>query len=267
MAQGHGERVAVVPTMGALHEGHLSLVVRAKETCQRVVATVFVNPTQFAPGEDFDKYPRDLERDFHLLAQRQCDVVFAPERDEVYPPGSETMIDVGSAARPLEGVVRPTHFAGVATVVMKLWHLVPADVMVLGEKDYQQTIVLKRLMADLCVPVEIVVAPIVREADGLAMSSRNAYLSPSERTRATALCLSLQVARDAVARGERDSRSLKQKMIEELERHGIASIDYVALVREGTLDEVKEIVGPTRALVAVRVGTTRLIDNMLVTAE
>lgn len=265
-AQGGGERVAVVPTMGALHEGHLSLVDRGLELCDRVVATVFVNPTQFAPGEDFDKYPRNLERDVALLGERGCHVVFAPERDEVYPAGSETMIDVGSVSRTFEGAIRPTHFAGVATVVMKLWHFVPADVMVLGEKDYQQTLVLKRLMTDLCVPVEMVVAPIVRETDGLAMSSRNAYLSESERRRATALVESLQSARDAIVRGERDAEALRQSMRQVLAKREVADIDYVALVRDGTLDEVTTIDGPTRALVAARVGTTRLIDNMLVTA-
>lgn len=266
-AQREGQRVAVVPTMGALHEGHLSLVDHARQSCDLVVTTVFVNPTQFAPGEDFDRYPRNLERDVTLLAERGCHVVFAPEVAEVYPAGSETMIDVGSVADPFEGTVRPTHFAGVATVVMKLLHLVPADVMVLGEKDYQQTLVLKQLVRDLCVPVEVDVAATIREPDGLAMSSRNAYLSAEERERATALSASLALGRTLIADGECDAARVRQQMIQLLEDRGVKEIDYVALVADGTVDEVTTCTHPTRGLIAVRVGATRLIDNRLLTSE
>ncbi len=265
-AQRDGQRVAIVPTMGALHEGHLSLVDHARRNGDLVVTTIFVNPTQFAPGEDFDRYPRDLEQDVALLAERGCHMVFAPEVSEVYPPGSETMIDVGSVADPFEGVVRPTHFAGVATVVMKLLHLVPADVMVLGEKDYQQTLVLKRLARDLCVPVEVVVAPTIRESDGLAMSSRNAYLSSDQRERAAALSASLALGRALIADGERDAARVRQQMIQLLDDRGVSEVDYVALVCDGTVEELTQCDGATRGLIAARVGATRLIDNMLLTA-
>ena len=264
-AQQEGQRVAVVPTMGALHEGHLSLVDHARAVCDLVVTTIFVNPTQFAPGEDLDRYPRDLPRDVALLAERGCQMIFAPEVAEVYPAGSETMIDVGSVADPWEGEVRPTHFAGVATVVMKLLHLVPADVMVLGEKDYQQTLVLKRLVHDLCVGVDIDVAPTIREPDGLAMSSRNAYLSPDERARATALSASLELGRTLIAGGERDAAQVSTQMQKLLHQRGVTEIDYVALVRDGTIEQVATCDHPTRGLIAARVGATRLIDNGLLT--
>lgn len=266
-AQREGGRVAVVPTMGALHEGHLSLVDQVRPSCDMVVTTVFVNPTQFAPGEDFDRYPRTLERDVTLLGGRGCHAVFAPDVVEVYPAGSETMIDVGSVADPFEGSVRPTHFAGVATVVMKLLHLVPADLMVLGEKDYQQTLVLKQLVRDLCVPVEVVVAPTIREADGLAMSSRNAYLSRDERVRATALSASLALGRSLIADGERDAARVQREMSQLLNGRGVNNVDYVALVRDGTVDELTHCDEPTRGLIAARVGATRLIDNMLLTGR
>lgn len=266
-AHREGQRVAVVPTMGALHKGHLSLVEHARKSCDLVVATIFVNPTQFAPGEDFDRYPRNLDQDVELLATRGCHLVFAPAVDEVYPPGSETMIDVGSVADPFEGTVRPIHFAGVATVVMKLLHLVPADIMVLGEKDYQQTLVLKQLVRDLCVPVEVVVAPTIREADGLAMSSRNAYLSADERERATALSASLALGRKLIADGERDATRVRQQMTQLLTERGVNEIDYVALVGDGSVKEVTRCDGPTRGLIAARIGATRLIDNMLLTVR
>jgi pantoate--beta-alanine ligase len=181
-----GLRVGLVPTMGALHAGHISLVARGKQNCDRVVTTIFVNPTQFAPHEDFGKYPRTLPTDLELLAAADCDYVFAPTNEAMYPPGCSTFVDPPAVATPLEGVCRPGHFRGVATVVLKLFGIAPADCAFFGQKDFQQAAVIRQMVRDLNVPIEIEVCPIVREADGLAMSSRNRYLSPAERQQATA---------------------------------------------------------------------------------
>lgn len=261
-AQQRGERVGVVPTMGALHQGHLSLVEQARRECDRVVTTIFVNPTQFAPGEDFDTYPRDVERDTDLLAQHRCDWVFAPSREEMYPAGAETSIDVGSVAVPLEGVRRPTHFAGVATIVLKLFQVIPADVAYFGEKDYQQTLVIRQLVRDLLVPIEIRVEPTVRDSDGLALSSRNAYLSAAHRAQAPALHRGMQLARQQLEQGETSAATLRETILQFLTSQGPFEVDYIALVEEGTVNQVDTITGPTRVLVAARLGTTRLIDNM-----
>ena len=262
-AQQAGKRVGVVPTMGALHEGHLSLVQAAKQQCDVVVTTIFVNPTQFAPGEDFERYPRNLQADAALLAPHGCDHIFAPSADEMYPTGYGTSIDVGAVSRPLEGERRPTHFAGVATVVLKLFQLVPADAAFFGQKDYQQTLVVRQLVRDLNVPIEIVVCPIIREADGLAMSSRNAYLSADQRQRATALSASLQLAAQLAGQGQRDVAQLTQAMQQHLEQVGGIELDYIAFVGEGTMEFVETITGPAVALIAARVGETRLIDNLI----
>jgi pantoate--beta-alanine ligase len=256
-----GETVGLAPTMGALHEGHLSLIDAAKAQCDRVAASIFVNPTQFGPREDFSKYPRPLERDLELLRERGCDWVFAPDAAEMYPPGFDTSIDVGAVARPFEGASRPGHFQGVATVVHKLFQLVPADRTYFGEKDYQQTLVVRRMVADLNVPIEIVACPIVRDDDGMALSSRNAYLSAEERHRARSLSQSLRAAQDLVAAGERNSGIIRQAMADHIANAGGVDLEYIAIVREGTIDELATIDGPTRALVAARVGATRLIDN------
>lgn len=261
-ARQRGGRVGVVPTMGALHEGHLSLVDAARAENDLVVATVFVNPTQFAPHEDFTRYPRNLERDAELLARHGCDTIFAPSVDEMYPAGYETSIDVGRVAKPLEGERRPTHFAGVATVVLKLLNLVPADAAYFGAKDYQQTLVVGRMLTDLNVPTRLVVCPTVREADGLAMSSRNAYLSEHDRQRAAALYASLQLARDRASAGEARVATLQAIIEQHLADVGGIELEYVAFVRAGTVELVQHIEGPVVALMAARVGQTRLIDNL-----
>ncbi len=200
VAQAAGKRVGLVPTMGALHEGHLSLLDTARAECDLVVVTIFVNPMQFGPKEDLNRYPRDLDGDLRLLAGRGCKLVFAPSVDEMYPAGFDTSVDVGRLGSELEGEYRPDHFRGVATVVLKLFQIVPADVAYFGRKDYQQSLVVRQIVADLNVPIEIHVLPTVREADGLAMSSRNAYLSEDERRQALGISQSLTLA-EQLARG------------------------------------------------------------------
>lgn len=261
--QREGRHVGLVPTMGALHEGHVSLVRLAREQADIVVATIFVNPTQFGPQEDFARYPRTLEADLAALASAGCDLVLVPDRDAVYPPGCSTVVEPPSVAVPLEGDCRPGHFRGVTTIVLKLFGMVPADVACFGQKDYQQSLVIRRMVADLNVPIQIVVCPIVREADGLAMSSRNRYLSPDERQRALAISRSLHMAEAAVASGERDAAALIKLIREELSRAGIVRIDYVAVANPETLADKQIIDAPVVALIAAHVGSTRLIDNCL----
>jgi pantoate--beta-alanine ligase len=256
-----GETVGFVPTMGALHGGHLSLIDAANGQCDRVAASIFVNPTQFGPGEDFSKYPRPLDRDVELLRQRGCDWVFAPDGAEMYPPGFDTSIDGGAVARPFEGAARPGHFQGVATVVHKLFQFVPANRAYFGEKDYQQTLVVRRIVADLNVPIEIVGCPIVRDEDGMALSSRNTYLSADERRRARSLSQSLRVAQDLFAAGERSSAIIRRAMADHIDDVGGVDLEYIAIVRDGTVEELATIDCPGRVLVAARVGKTRLIDN------
>ncbi|MEM9185463.1 MAG: pantoate--beta-alanine ligase [Planctomycetota bacterium] len=254
------QTVGLVPTMGALHAGHASLVEAARGDCDVVAATLFVNPKQFGPGEDFDRYPRGLDADRRLLADAGCDLVFCPSVDEMYPAGSATSIDVGAAGRVLEGAFRPTHFAGVATVVLKLFNLAPADRAYFGRKDYQQTVVVRRMVADLNVPIEVVVCPTVRDADGLAMSSRNAYLSPAERVRALALSRGLRLAEQMHAGGERRASAFRES-IEQLLTDAGAAVQYVAVLEPGTVDEIAEVEGKAVIAVAAMVGQTRLIDN------
>jgi pantoate--beta-alanine ligase len=260
-AQAAGEVVGFVPTMGALHEGHLTLIDAARAECDRVVISVFVNPTQFGAGEDFDKYPRPLERDLALATGRGCDWAFVPEPAEIYPPGFDSYVDVGAVAVPWEGAARPGHFRGVATVVLKLFELVPADRAYFGRKDYQQTLVVERLVADFNLPTVIRVCPIVRDADGLALSSRNAYLSADERRRALALSRSLRLAEALYAQGERSAEAVRRKMLAEIAAVGGVEVEYVAVVRDGTVDAVSEFDGPTTVAIAARVGRARLIDN------
>jgi pantoate--beta-alanine ligase len=258
-----GRHVGLVPTMGALHAGHVSLVEAARRECDLVAVTIFVNPTQFGPGEDFERYPRVLDRDLELLARAGCDLVFTPSVETMYPAGCETTIDVGAVAGPWEGERRPGHFAGVATIVMKLFQLAPASVAYFGRKDYQQTLVIARMVADLNVPIEVRVCPTVREPDGLAMSSRNAYLSPDERRRATALWAGLKLAQDLYADGERAAGVVRRAVVERLEQSDVR-VDYVAVVREGGVDPVETLHGPTTVAIAGWVGKTRLIDNAVV---
>ena len=261
-----GKTVGLAPTMGALHEGHLSLVRRAKRECDVAVATIFVNPTQFAPHEDFSRYPRTLDADLAALKAAHCDLVFVPSREEMYPPGASTLVEPPQVAQPLEGVCRPGHFRGVATVVLNLFQIIPADRAYFGQKDYQQALVIQRMVADLNVPLQVVVCPTVRELDGLAMSSRNRYLSPSERKQALALSRALNVVQDQFARGERDAAALKAQMLRVLEDAGIEQIDYATIADAETLAEVTRLSGPAAALIAAYVGSTRLIDNCLLPA-
>jgi pantoate--beta-alanine ligase len=253
-----GRRVGFVPTMGALHAGHVSLVERAARECDDVAVSVFVNPTQFGPGEDYARYPRTLDADLALLAPHGVRWVYAPEAAAVYPPDDATRIVVEGPALGFEGAIRPGHFTGVATVVCRLLLAVPADVAYFGAKDWQQTLVVKRMVRDLGLPVEIVVCPTVREADGLALSSRNAYLSPAERPRAAALFASLAQAEEAWKRGA-DVAALEAVMRAPLVAAGVA-IDYATVVDADSL--APPTAGrPAVALVAGRLGTTRLIDN------
>lgn len=256
-----GQTVGLVPTMGALHEGHLSLVDRARAECDLIIVTIFVNPTQFAPHEDLENYPRDLAGDLSLLAGRGCDVVFTPTVTDMYPPGHSTSIDVGPIAHVLEGEFRPTHFRGVATVVLKLFQLAPADRAYFGRKDYQQTLVIRRLVEDLNVPIDVRVCPVVRDPDGLAMSSRNAYLSADQRRRALALSQALRLAEELAAGGERSVAVIDRQMRQWIDRAGGVELQYIVFVADGTVTPVETIAGPTTIALAALIGKTRLIDN------
>lgn len=257
-----GAKIAFVPTMGALHEGHLSLVALARRHAPRVVASIFVNPTQFAPHEDFASYPRHPERDAALLERAGCDLLFLPERDTIYPDGFGTWIDPQGAARGLEGDIRPHFFRGVATVVTRLFMLVRPEIAVFGEKDAQQLAVVRQLVRDLVLPVEVVGGPIVREADGLAMSSRNAYLSADERRRAVRLSRSLARARALFERGERRSAPLSEAVVQELAADPEIVLQYVEVVDPDSFSPLAEIRRGAVVVLAAKLGTTRLIDNI-----
>ncbi len=264
-----GKRLGLVPTMGALHEGHLSLMASAREMCDVVIASVFVNPTQFAPHEDLEKYPRDLARDAELAFTRGVDFIFAPTPEDMYPVGASTFVTVESLSHKLEGASRPGHFRGVATVVAKLFNIVHPHFAFFGRKDAQQVIVLKRMAHDLNLDVEIVVGPTVREEDGLALSSRNVYLSTSERKAATVLRRALERARTLHAGGERDAVKIVTAMRAIIEAEPLARIDYLALTDTEQLDLIETIPSqkPTLISMAVYVGTTRLIDNIVLNGE
>jgi pantoate--beta-alanine ligase len=258
--------VGFVPTMGYLHEGHLSLVRRARAECHHVVVSIFVNPTQFGPGEDYQRYPRDEARDLAMLEAEGVDVAFLPSADEMYPPGFCTWVEVqGPLTERLEGASRPGHFRGVATVVLKLFNLVQPHRAYFGEKDAQQLRVIRRMVADLNLPVEIVPCPTVREPDGLAMSSRNVYLSPEERQQALALSRALELARRLVREeGLRDAAELRQRLESFLRCSPGVELDYVSVAHPETLAELERIEGPALVLLAARVGPARLIDNALI---
>jgi pantoate--beta-alanine ligase len=258
-ARARGERIAFVPTMGALHEGHVKLLREARALGQRLVLSIFVNPTQFGPNEDLARYPRDLQGDLGKAASAGTDVAFVPEARDVYPPGFQTTVQVAELERGLCGPFRPGHFVGVATVVCKLFNVVRPDVAVFGEKDYQQLAIVRRMVTDLDMGIEIVGIPTVREADGLAMSSRNAYLSPAERARALSLSRALFAARDAAAGGLRAGERLVEQARAALD---VDRIDYVELVDADTLQTVTDIRRPAVLAVAAFVGRTRLIDNV-----
>lgn len=263
-AQRRGQKVGLVPTMGALHAGHLSLIDAARRECDFVVVSIFVNPAQFGPSEDFSRYPRNLETDLSLCASAGADVVFHPAVETVYSPGHATFVDVTGLSEILEGKSRPGHFRGVTTVVLKLFNIIPADFAYFGQKDYQQQTIIRRMCAELNLPVEIRVSPTVREADGLALSSRNVYLSGEERHSALALSKSLELAREQLARGRRDLAAIRHDMFDLLTKTSRVRAEYATLVHPETLVEVPETLPKLVALVAARVGATRLIDNTII---
>ncbi len=262
-ARAKQQRIGLVPTMGALHDGHLSLVRAAKARCDVVAVSIFVNPTQFGPAEDLSKYPRQFERDCELLAQEGVDVLFAPPVEEIYPAREITWVWVEGLSEKLDGRSRPGHFRGVTTIVCKLFNIVEPDVAFFGQKDAAQLAVIRRMVRDLNFPVEIVACPIVREADGLAMSSRNAYLSGEERIRALALNRSLRHVEQAFRGGERHAARLIAAAREVLAREPEIVLDYLEIVDPDTLDPVEQLSQPALAAVAVYLGSTRLIDNII----
>mgnify|MGYP001772794945 CR=1 FL=1 len=259
-----GESIGFVPTMGYLHEGHLSLVRLARKRADRVIVSIFVNPLQFGPSEDYHIYPRDLERDLHLLEKEKVDVVFVPDEKEMYPPDYQTYVEVTRLTQGLCGAFRPGHFKGVTTVVLKLFNIVKPDFAVFGEKDYQQLKVIQQMVKDLNLDVEIVSHPIVREESGLAMSSRNTYLSEEERHSAVALYHSLKLAERIILDGEKDVERVKNLIRDYLEKFPHNKVQYVEIVDPETLERVSEIKGPVLIALSVFVGKTRLIDNRLI---
>jgi pantoate--beta-alanine ligase len=263
----NGKRVAFVPTMGALHEGHLALVRRGRELADEVWASVFVNPAQFGPSEDFASYPRDLERDSALLEREGATLLFAPSTKEIYPRPPATVIDLPGLTAGLCGLQRPGHFRGVALVVAKLLNIVQPQVAVFGAKDWQQAVAIRRMVEDLNMPVNIEVHPTVREEDGLARSSRNAYLSPEERRTATVLSHALETAAHTFRDGERRGSALELILATDVARAPGARLQYAAVVHPGTLQPLATADGPTLLAVAVHVGSTRLIDNLLLEGD
>ena len=262
--QRSGLSVGLVPTMGALHQGHLSLVDAARAECNETVATIFINPAQFGPSEDIDKYPFDLNSDLQMLEQHGCGLVFVPSVAEMYSPGHDTWVETGAVASGLEGLSRPIHFCGVATIVLKLLMIAPADYIYLGQKDYQQTLVIQQMIADLNIPVTVRICPTVREPDGLAMSSRNSYLNREERHQAAALFQSLHLAERLAVAGEQDPRVLTSRMRQQLANAPLVELDYIEFVTPGSITPVEQVDGPTMVAIAAQVGQTRLIDNSLI---
>jgi pantoate--beta-alanine ligase len=258
-----GERIALVPTMGALHEGHLALVDEARRRAERVVMSLFVNPLQFGPAEDLARYPRDLESDRALAAGRGVDLLFAPAESAMYPAGSEVRVTPGPTADRWEGAARPGHFAGVLTVVAKLFHLVAPDVACFGRKDIQQVVLIRQMVRDLDWPLELVVVPTVRERDGLALSSRNRYLSPDQRREALALSGALQAAHETWRAGERRAHRLEARIREVLAMSPGVRPEYIAITDSSTLTPVESVDSGTVIALAARVGNTRLIDNII----
>ena len=256
--------LGLVPTMGALHDGHLSLVDRARADCASVAVSIFVNPTQFGEGEDFAEYPRDLEGDLEMLRQRGVDLVFVPDVAEVYPPGFDTWVDVGPIADRLEGAARPGHFRGVATVVAKLFGIVQPERAYFGQKDGQQTVVVRKLARDLDMGIEVVVLPTVREADGLAMSSRNVRLNPEQRQTAAAVYRGLSAGLAVWERGETDANAIRNAVRGVLEAEPLLeAIDYVSLASPETLEDIEQATPGAMLSVAAHVGSVRLIDNVI----
>lgn len=261
------KRIGVVPTMGALHAGHLSLVRRAKQDCEVAVATIFINPTQFGPNEDLAKYPRTLDSDLASLREQGCDFVFVPPSDRIYSSSHSTFVEPPSVARRWEGELRQGHFRGVATIVLKLFQLIPAHVAYFGRKDYQQVAVIRSMVDDLNLPIRVEACETVREPDGLAMSSRNRYLSTEDRVRAVGLWRALCLAQRRLDAGENTSASLEAAMRVELETAPVDRIDYAAIVHPGTMEPVDVVDESAVAIIAACVGSTRLIDNMTIMAK
>jgi len=259
-----GKRIGLVPTMGYLHDAHLSLVRKARESCDSVVVSIFVNPTQFVPGEDFEKYPRDEEGDKAKLDQGGVDFLFIPEAEEMYPPRYQTFVDVLEVSKGLCGDFRPGHFRGVATVVAKLFNIVKPHVAVFGEKDYQQLLVIKRMVEDLNFDIQIIPGALVRENGGIAMSSRNTYLTPEERKRALILYRSLLKGKDLFESGERKSSALLESVKESIGSVDEVTLQYVEIRNAETLEKIKNIDKPAVIAVAAKVGSVRLIDNILI---
>jgi pantoate--beta-alanine ligase len=266
-ARVQGKTIGLVPTMGALHDGHISLVRAAKSRCDFVVVSIFVNPTQFGPNEDFSRYPRTFEADRQKLEAEGVDVLFAPSVEELYPKGAMTFVTVEEMSGRLDGRSRPGHFRGVTTVVSKLFHIVEPDAAFFGQKDAAQASIIRRMVRDQMFPVEIVVSPIVREADGLALSSRNAYLSPNERNQATVLSRALRELQARYEAGERESENLIAAARQVFASEPAVHVDYIALVDPETLEDVPSAQNGTLAAVAAFVGTTRLIDNVMLGIE
>ena len=255
--------VGFVPTMGYLHEGHLSLVRKARAENATVIVSIFVNPTQFGPGEDLARYPRDIERDLKMLEHERTDIVFMPEAGEMYPTSFSSRVEVGQVTERLEGATRPGHFRGVATVVAKLFNIVNPTRAYFGQKDAQQLLVIKRMATDLNMNLEIIPSATIREPDGLAMSSRNVYLSPEERRQATVLFESLELAQRLYRNGEKDAKKVLEQMLALIQQQPLARVDYASIADNETLAELETITPPALVSLAVKFGSTRLIDNLV----
>jgi pantoate--beta-alanine ligase len=263
-ARAEGRVIGLVPTMGALHEGHTALVKRARQECSRVIASVFVNPKQFGPKEDYKKYPRDLEKDAKTLGDVGVDALFAPDVADVYPDGFRTYVNVEGISERLEGRSRPGHFRGVSTVVLKLFEIVQPHFAYFGRKDAQQVRIISEMVRDLNLDTEIVVCPVIREADGLALSSRNAYMNDAERKAATVLHSALLAMRNELSVGVRDALQLQTTMRRIIEAEPLATVDYAEIVSADTFEPTVRVARPSYAVLAVHIGKTRLIDNLLI---
>jgi len=257
------EPVGFVPTMGYLHEGHLALIRWARTENFSLVVSLFVNPTQFGPQEDFSQYPRDPEHDLALLAKERVDIVFMPSEDEMYPPQFNSWVEVGKITERLEGASRPGHFRGVTTVVAKLFNIIQPTRAYFGQKDAQQLVVIKKMVAELNMNLEMVTVPTMRERDGLAISSRNTYLNPEERKAATVLYQAISLAQKLWLQGETDAQAIRQQMLALIQKEPLATIDYISIADIETLDELDTVKSRSLVSLAVRIGTTRLIDNVV----
>ena len=257
------EPVGFVPTMGYLHKGHLALIRWARTENPSLVVSIFVNPTQFGPQEDFKRYPRDPERDLALLEKERVGIVFMPSADEMYPPRFNSWVEVGKITERLEGASRPGHFRGVTTVVVKLFNIIQPTRAYFGQKDAQQVVVIKKMVAELNMNLEIVTVPIMRERDGLAISSRNTYLNPEERKAATVLYQAISLAQKLWLQGETNAQAIRQQMLTLIQKEPLAAIDYISTADTETLDELDTVKSPTLVSLAVKIGNTRLIDNVV----